>query len=252
MNAKKAAEARKKAEAERKRAEAAARKAKSDAEKAEAARKAEEARKAAEEARRREEEAKRREAEAKAAEDAARRKAEAEARAAKEKAREAEKTTEMAAKIERSEAKANRISTGDASDNLSSSFEANKGRLPLPVSGGTIVGHYGKYTVSGASKVTLDNKGIDIQGSPGCQAKAVFNGTVSSVFQYAGSYIVMIRHGKYISVYSGLSSVAVSNGSRVSTGQSIGSVGADENGKHVLQFQLRKESSRLNPEAWVR
>ena len=166
--------------------------------------------------------------------------------------REAEKTTEMAAKIERSEAKANRISTGDASDNLSSSFEANKGRLPLPVSGGTIVGHYGKYTVSGASKVTLDNKGIDIQGSPGCQAKAVFNGTVSSVFQYAGSYIVMIRHGKYISVYSGLSSVAVSNGSRVSTGQSIGSVGADENGKHVLQFQLRKESSRLNPEAWVR
>ena len=169
-----------------------------------------------------------------------------------EKAREAEKTTEMAAKIERSEAKANRISTGDASDNLSSSFEANKGRLPLPVSGGTIVGHYGKYTVSGASKVTLDNKGIDIQGSPGCQAKAVFNGTVSSVFQYAGSYIVMIRHGKYISVYSGLSSVAVSNGSRVSTGQSIGSVGADENGKHVLQFQLRKESSRLNPEAWVR
>ncbi len=112
--------------------------------------------------------------------------------------------------------------------------------------------HYGKYTVSGASNVTLDNKGIDIRGASGGAVRAVFNGRVSSIFQYGGRYIVMIRHGKYISVYSGLSSVSVSNGSSVSTGQTIGSIGLDESGEPVIQFQLRKESSKLNPEAWVR
>jgi len=94
--------------------------------------------------------------------------------------------------------------------------------------------------------------GIDIKGSAGCAAKACYAGTVSSIFQYAGRYIVMIRHGKYISVYSGLSSVSVGNGSKVSTGQSLGTVGKDETGNYVLHFQLRKESSRLNPEQWVR
>ena len=122
----------------------------------------------------------------------------------------------------------------------------------MPISGGVIVGHYGRYNVSGASNVTLDNKGIDIKGGAGCVAKACFNGTVSSIFQYGGRYIVMVRHGKYISVYSGLSSVSVGNGSKVSTGQSLGPVGRDESGNYVLHFQLRKESSRLNPEQWVR
>ena len=257
LNAKRAAEARKKAEDERKRAEAAARKAKSDAEKAEAARKAEEARRRAAEAKRQEEEAKRKEAEAKrqaeeakAAEEAARKRAEAEAREAKERAKEAERTTERAAKVERQEAKATKAAP--ETDQLSSSFEANKGRLPLPVAGGQIVRHYGRYTVSGASNVTLDNKGIDIKGSAGGAVRAVFNGRVSSIFQYGGRYIVMIRHGKFISVYSGLAGVSVSNGTNVSTGQTIGSIGLDEAGEPVIQFQLRKESSKLNPEAWVR
>ena len=250
LTAKKAAEAKKKAEAERKAAEAAARKAKSDAEKAEAERKAAEARKKEEAAKKAAEEAKRREDAAKAAEEAAKKKAEAEAKAAKEKAKEAEKTTEKAAKIERSEYKASSVES--TSDAASAAFEANKGRLQLPVSGGAIVGHYGKYTVAGAANVTLDNKGIDIKGAPGCVARSVYAGTVSSIFNYAGSYIVMVRHGKYISVYSGLSSVSVSNGTNVQSGQTLGAVGTDENGNHILHFQLRKGSSRLNPEAWVR
>lgn len=140
----------------------------------------------------------------------------------------------------------------DADTRLSASFTANKGRLPMPVTGSySIVGHYGQYNVNGLSNVTLDNKGIDIRCQQGASARAVFNGTVSSVFQYGGTTIVMIRHGDYISVYSGLQSASVRKGATVSTRQSIGTIARDDNGNYVLHFQLRKLSARLNPEQWL-
>jgi murein DD-endopeptidase MepM/ murein hydrolase activator NlpD len=142
----------------------------------------------------------------------------------------------------------------DAADRkLSSSFTSNKGRLPMPITGSySVVGHYGTYTVPGLRNVTLDNKGIDIRGQQGAQARAVFDGTVSSVFQYGGQYIIMVRHGQYISVYSGLQSVHVSKGAKVSTKQTLGNVGRNDDGHYVLHFQLRNQTARLNPEQWVR
>jgi len=142
-----------------------------------------------------------------------------------------------------------------SSDNvkLSSNFASNQGRLPMPVTGPySVVGHYGTYSVAGLRNVTLENKGIDIKGQPGCSARAIFDGEVSSVFQFGGRYIVMLRHGSYISVYSGLSSVAVSKGQKVKTRDNLGVIGADTDGRYILQFQMRKERARLNPEQWVR
>ena len=95
--------------------------------------------------------------------------------------------------------------------------------------------------------VTLDNKGINILGSAGAQARSIFNGEVSAVFSFGGQMIVMVRHGKYISVYCNLKSVSVHKGQKVSTRQVLGSLGSD----HILQFQLRKETAKLNPEAWL-
>jgi septal ring factor EnvC (AmiA/AmiB activator) len=63
----------------------------------------------------------------------------------------------------------------------------------------------------------------------------------------ADQTIVMIRHGSYISVYCNLSSVSVSQGQKVNTRQAIGSLAEGK----VLQFQLRKEKQKLNPEAWL-
>ena len=59
--------------------------------------------------------------------------------------------------------------------------------------------------------------------------------------------VVMVRHGSYISVYCNLRSVSVHRGQQVSTRQALGTVGAD----NVLQFQLRKGTAKLNPEAWL-
>lgn len=131
---------------------------------------------------------------------------------------------------------------------MSGGFEANKGRLPMPITGSyRIVSHFGQYNVEGLKNVTLDNKGINILGSSGCQARAIYDGEVSAVFGFSGSMVVMVRHGAYISVYCNLRSVNVSKGQKVSTRQTLGAVGAD----NILQFQLRRETAKLNPEAWL-
>jgi len=119
----------------------------------------------------------------------------------------------------------------------------------MPITGNyKIVSHYGRYNVDGLKGVTLDNKGINIMGGNGCQARSVYDGEVSAILGYGGSMVVMVRHGAYISVYCNLRSVSVSRGQKVNTGQVLGAVGSD----NILQFQLRKERTKLNPEAWLR
>lgn len=137
---------------------------------------------------------------------------------------------------------------------LSGNFAGNRGKLPMPISGPYIItSRYGQYAVEGLRNVKLDNKGIDIQGKPGAQARAVFDGKVAAVFQLNGLFNVLIRHGNYISVYCNLSSASVKSGDTVKTKQSIGQVFSDatDNGRTVLHFQLRKEKEKLNPEPWL-
>ena len=188
----------------------------------------------------------------------ARKKAEAEAAAAKTKeAREAArrramehaKEEENARKAEEAARKVEQTLLTPAEDQrISGSFESNRGRLPIPVTGAyRIVSHFGQYNVEGLHNVTLDNKGINIQGEPGAQARSIFDGEVSAVFSFGGTVVVMVRHGSYISVYCNLSSVNVRRGQKVSTRQALGRIGQD----NILQFQLRKETQKLNPESWL-
>ena len=131
---------------------------------------------------------------------------------------------------------------------ISGNFESNRGRLPMPITGAyRIVSHFGQYNVEGLRNVTLDNKGINIKGENGARARSIFDGEVSGVFSFGGTMVVMVRHGSYISVYCNLVSVNVHRGQRVSTRQALGRVGAD----NILQFQLRKETTKLNPESWL-
>lgn len=220
---------------------------------------AEAKRKAAEEAKRAEAERKRK------AEELARKQAELarkqkEAEAAKRKAEEQRNEEERKAiaeakKLEREVEVAKKeqakplIYDLDSEDRrISGSFENNRGRLPMPITGGyRIVSHFGQYNVEGLNNVRLDNKGINILGSAGAKARSIFDGEVSAVFSMGGVTGVMVRHGSYISVYCNLSSVSVHRGQKVSARQVLGTVGQD----NILQFQLRKERAKLNPEAWL-
>lgn len=141
---------------------------------------------------------------------------------------------------------------GSEDRRLSGVFEQNKGKLPIPITGAyMIVGHYGQYQVDGLRNVRLDNKGVDIRGKQGAQARSIFNGEVSAIFQYNGLSNVLIRHGSYISVYCNLQSVLVHKGSKVNTRDVIGQVHTDKEGNTILHFQLRKETAKLNPEIWL-
>ncbi len=141
----------------------------------------------------------------------------------------------------------------NADRELSTNFERNKGILPAPISGPyLIVSHYGAYEVNGLKHVTLDNKGIDLKGQKGAQARAIFDGEVSAIFQYNGMVGVLVRHGKYISVYCNLSSATVKRGQTVKTKQPLGTISTDATGNAVLHFQLRKETVKLNPESWIK
>lgn len=175
------------------------------------------------------------------------REAEAARQAAELKAKaDAERNERAVAEAKKDVEEAKTVSTVDRM--MSGGFEANKGRLPIPITGSyRIVSHFGQYNVEGLKGVTLDNKGINILGQAGCMARSIYDGEVSAVFGYAGSWNVMVRHGVYISVYCNLKSVSVRQGQKVSTRQALGAVGPD----NILQFQLRKETAKLNPESWL-
>ena len=135
---------------------------------------------------------------------------------------------------------------------LSQNFSSNKGKLPMPITGPYIItAHYGKYNMQGVKGVYLDNKGINITAQGSANARCIFDGEVSNIFSFGGMMNVLVRHGSYISVYCNLSAVSVSRGQHVSTRQSIGSIARDASGRYTLHFQLRKETSILNPESWL-
>ena len=135
---------------------------------------------------------------------------------------------------------------------LNGTFEQNRGRLPVPITGQYMIGnHFGTYNVPGLKNVQLENKGTNYVGRPGARARSIFAGEVTAVFQFGGSRNVLIRHGSYISVYCNLSSVTVTKGQKVNAKDIIGTVSDDGTGKCVLHFQLRKETAKLNPESWI-
>lgn len=138
---------------------------------------------------------------------------------------------------------------------LTGSFAQNKGRMLFPVGGSyKIVRRFGRQPHPTLSHVWVDNSGIDIETGTGSSARAVFGGTVSAIFRQDGyGSIVMLRHGSYVTVYAGLSSVAVTQGQDVKAGQTIGTI-ARAAGRDVaeLHFEVRNERTKLNPTAWVR
>ncbi|MBR1503000.1 MAG: peptidoglycan DD-metalloendopeptidase family protein [Prevotella sp.] len=251
------AKARAEAEAKRKAAEAAAKK---RAE--ELARKKAAAEAAARENARRIAEAKAKEEKAKAEARAAARKSAEEKARAERAAREAEKARLAAERKAAAEAKAREREVAEVKKTvevestvssvdrrLSGNFESNRGRLPMPVVGGCrIVHRFGTNTVTDVKgHVTLDKKGIDIKGQPGATVRCIFDGEVSAVFGYAGTTVVIVRHGSYLSVYCDLASVNVSRGQRVAANQALGRLGSDG----MMQFQLRRGNAKLNPENWL-
>ena len=135
----------------------------------------------------------------------------------------------------------------------SGQFEQNKRRLPWPVERGIITDRFGVHEHPVLKNIQVRNNGIDISTAQGVKARAVFAGEVSRVFMVTGGNMaVIIRHGKYLTVYSNLVNVQVKSGDKVAIKQTIGTIGTDvDDEKTVLKFQIWKENEKLDPEGWI-
>jgi len=137
---------------------------------------------------------------------------------------------------------------------IGESFGENRGRLPWPVDRGIITSHFGLHQHPVLKHVTEDNIGIEITSSGITKAKSVYKGEVVRVFTISGANMaVIIRHGKYLTVYQNLVNVKVKAGDQVIAGTELGDVfnESSEGNKAVLKFMIYEEKTKLDPELWL-
>lgn len=135
-------------------------------------------------------------------------------------------------------------------------FEKNKGALPWPVSAGVITSHFGKHAHPSLAQVTVNNNGVDFTTDKNASALTVFSGKVTSIFNIPGAgQNVIVTHGSYKTVYSGLETVSVKIGDAVTAKQKLGTVMYDGE-DYTLHFEVWKVGAEAgaaqNPELWIK
>lgn len=169
---------------------------------------------------------------------------------ARKKAEEEDRIAAAKAKAEGKEAPAARstntsiLNATPEAARLSADFVSNRGKLPWPVANGFVTEYAGLKKIG---NVTVENTGWTIETNSGGAVRAIFNGTVRSVFQIAGSTTVLIQHGEYFTAYKNLGSVNVSSGQKVNTKQSIGT--SDSKGE--IEFHIYRSKEELDPKFWL-
>lgn len=132
-------------------------------------------------------------------------------------------------------------------------FFENKGKLPWPVQRGIITSHYGIQQHPVLKYVTEENFGIEITSSGKTMARSIFKGEVTAISAISGANMtIIIRHGKYLTVYNNLVNIKVKTGDKVDTKQEIGEVFRDPDSTDncILKFMIFEEKY-LDPEVWI-
>ena len=138
---------------------------------------------------------------------------------------------------------------------MSGEFQNNKKKMPVPITGAyLLVDKFGeRNAVEGKGSVMINNGGLTFKGTKGAKARAIFKGTVSTVFHHNDYTCVLVRHGKYISVYCNVDNVQVKSGDEIKAGTIIGDITTNaEDGNPQLLFQLYREKTLLNPAEWLK
>lgn len=135
---------------------------------------------------------------------------------------------------------------------LSASFADNRNRFAWPADG-FVSQSFGRQNHPALKHVIIENDGINIQTAQNEKVQSVFNGEVKMVaFLPSIGNSVIIAHGEYYTVYSGLRDVYVKKGQNVKTGQELGILQVNTDGVSELRFQVRKNTTPLNPLLWLR
>ena len=156
----------------------------------------------------------------------------------------------------KTETKTTKIELAPEVVSLNANFENNKGNLPWPVSHGAITSHFGKHAHPSLEDIILNNNGVDFTTKQGEAVLSVFGGKVTSVFSIPGAgYNIIVTHGTYKTVYSGLAQVNVKVGDKIAAKHNLGTVGLTDD-EAILHFELwavsSTKGSAQNPESWMR
>ena len=136
---------------------------------------------------------------------------------------------------------------------ISDKFIANKGSLPWPLDKGLIVRFFGKQKHRVFNEVETFNNGINIATNKNSNIRSVFDGKISRIFFIKGEgKAVLINHGEFFTVYSGLKEVFVKLGDKILAKEKIGVVLTDENdNKTELHFEIWKGYDKQDPSLWL-
>ena len=115
------------------------------------------------------------------------------------------------------------------------------------------MGRYGKQKHSVFKTVETFNNGVDIATEKNTVIRTVFDGTVSRIFFIKGEgKAVLINHGEYFTVYSGLKEVVVKGADKLLSKEKIGTVLThEEENKTELHFEIWKGKEKRDPSKWL-
>ena len=135
---------------------------------------------------------------------------------------------------------------------IGDNFISNKGQLPWPVSTGIVISKFGNVPHPVLSGIKIMNNGIEISTNNNI-VRSVFKGEVSKIIVLpTGLKVIIIKHGKYLTVYSNIYTVKVKKGDFVNTKQEIGHLYKNKSKKNnVLGFQIWEGREKLNPSHWI-
>lgn len=136
---------------------------------------------------------------------------------------------------------------------LSNDFSSNQGRLPWPVLKGAIVSNFGRHEHPSIKDIFIENNGIDLKTTPGANARAIFDGTVVTIFNLPTTQnCIMVKHGAYFSVYSNIVNTYVKAGDKVTAKQALGSIYTDPTDNATkLHLEIWNGKDKLNPATWL-
>ncbi|MEK6481591.1 peptidoglycan DD-metalloendopeptidase family protein [Catalinimonas sp. 4WD22] len=147
-----------------------------------------------------------------------------------------------------------RVALTSSNEAVSTSFAQSKNQLNWPVNSGFISQKFGRNPHPIMKNIMVPNDGVDIQTIQNAEVRAVFDGVVKAITpipEPGDLKAVIMQHGEYFTVYSRLKEVNVKTGQELKASDSVGMVYTDGNGVSMLQFQIWRNSQKLNPEAWL-
>ena len=131
-------------------------------------------------------------------------------------------------------------------------FEVQKGYLEWPVKNSVIISSFGEKKHPVYDKITIRNDGINFLVPAFSEVNVVYDGEVSKIVSLpTNQFAIIIKHGTYFTVYSGLDHIKVESGDAVQKGDVIGNFENYEN-KLILNFQIWQGTNKINPYHWLK